>query len=524
MVNHHRAAIFAALLLIIAGAACVGLRVKCMHKPPLSQGGNVWRLTYDVEFHANNSSARLYIALPSDTAYANIVNETFSHKRLAVDILQNKETWDREAIAVASECSRPSKFTAQFDVSISTDAKRSVYSSKKPLGTPEKLRYLRNEKFIQKDDPNVVRVLTSISDSKKTKAKLIESIFDYCSESLAQSQSDGPTDAATVLQQGQCGALGRARAMAALCRAGRIPSRLVTGFILENSPRAKPFTWVEIYHKKKWIPYDPHNEFSLQLPANYLPMKHGGIRIVKNSEGSKCFFTYSIERLEKTPFMTVSSNIMFWNIFDLTRLPISMKKTLALILLLPTGALITAFFRNLIGIQTFGTFTPTLLALSLVNSDWKTGAIIFLLILGIGLLCRTTLNWLKLLAVPRLGIILTVVVMCLIVAVSVCEYFGFAPTARSILLPVVIMTMMIERFFITLEEDGGKEALKVLCGTVVVATCCFTLLRSALIGQVVLTFPEMQLFIAAVFVLIGRYSGYRLSELWRFRDIVKLQG
>ncbi|MHC4889201.1 MAG: 7TM domain-containing protein [Planctomycetota bacterium] len=504
MVNHHRAAIFAALLLIIAGAACVGLRVKCMHKPPLSQGGNVWRLTYDVEFHANNSSARLYIALPSDTAYANIVNETFSHKRLAVDILQNKETWDREAIAVASECSRPSKFTAQFDVSISTDAKRSVYSSKKPLGTPEKLRYLRNEKFIQKDDPNVVRVLTSISDSKKTKAKLIESIFDYCSESLAQSQSDGPTDAATVLQQGQCGALGRARAMAALCRAGRIPSRLVTGFILENSPRAKPFTWVEIYHKKKWIPYDPHNEFSLQLPANYLPMKHGGIRIVKNSEGSKCFFTYSIERLEKTPFMTVSSNIMFWNIFDLTRLPISMKKTLALILLLPTGAF--------------------LLALSLVNSDWKTGAIIFLLILGIGLLCRTTLNWLKLLAVPRLGIILTVVVMCLIVAVSVCEYFGFAPTARSILLPVVIMTMMIERFFITLEEDGGKEALKVLCGTVVVATCCFTLLRSALIGQVVLTFPEMQLFIAAVFVLIGRYSGYRLSELWRFRDIVKLQG
>jgi hypothetical protein len=367
MVNHHRAAVLAVLLLIVTGAVCVGLRIKCMSKPALSQGGDTWRLTYNVEFLANKPGARLHIAIPSDTAFANIVNESFSHKKLVVDMLQNKETGDREAIAVASECSTPSKFTARFDLSISTDPKRSVYSSKKSLGTPEKLRYLRNERFIQKDDPNVVRVLTNISDGKKTKVKLVEGIFDYCSESLAQSQSKGPTDAVTVLQQGQCDALGRARAMVALCRAGRIPSRLVTGFILESSSTAKPFTWVEIYHKKTWIPYDPHNGFSLQLPANYLPVRRGGIRIVKSSGGLKRFSAYTIEQLDKMPLMAMSSNIKFWYIFDLTRLPISMKKTLSLILLLPTGALITAFFRNLIGIRTFGTFTPTLLALSLVN-------------------------------------------------------------------------------------------------------------------------------------------------------------
>ena len=524
MVNHHRAAILAILLLIVTGAVCVALRIKCMSKPALSQGIDTWRLTYDVEFRANKPGARFHIAIPSDTAFANIVSESFSHKKLVVDMLHNKETRDREAIAVASDSSTSVKFTAQFDIKINNHAKKPVSSSKKPLGTPEKLKYLRSEKFIQKDDPNVVQVLTSLSDGKKTKTKLIESIFDYCSENLAQSQPNGPADAATVLQEGQGGVLGRARAMVALCRAGRIPSRLVTGFILENNSRAKPFTWIEVYHKKKWIPYDPHNTFSLELPPNYLSIKCGDIRIVKSSDGSKRSSAYTIEQLNRTPLVAMSSNTKFWNIFDLTRLPISMKKTLTLVLLLPTGALVTAFFRNLIGIRTFGTFTPTLLALSLVNSDWTIGAIIFFLILGVGLLCRTLLNWLRLLAVPRLGIILTVVVICLIVAVSVCEYFGFAPTARSILLPVVIMTMMIERFFITLEEDGGKDALKVLCGTIVAAICCFILLHSAPIGQVVLTFPEMQLFVAAAFVLIGRYSGYRLSELWRFRDIVKLQG
>jgi hypothetical protein len=201
-----------------------------------------------------------------------------------------------------------------------------------------------------------------------------------------------------------------------------------------------------------------------------------------------------------------------------------MKKTLTLVLLLPAGALITAFFRNIIGLRTFGTFTPTLLALSLVNSDWRIGVIIFFLIMIAGLACRVLLNRLRLLAVPRLGIILTVVVLCLVAAVSVSEYFGVAPTARSILLPVVITTMMIERFFIIIEEDGAKDALKVLLGTVIVAACCFTLLASASLGRFVLTFPEMQLLIAAAFVVIGRYSRYRLSELWRFRDIAALNG
>ena len=524
MVNHNRIAILSVLLLIVTGAVFVGLRIKYMAKLALSQGVDTWRLTYNVEFLPNKPGTRFHIAIPSDTTFANIISESFSHKKLVVDILHNKDTQDREAIAIASELSTLVKFNAHFDIKINTHAKKPAYSSKNPLGTPEKLKYLRDEKSIQKDDPNVIGILTGLSDGKKTKAKLIESIFDYCSENLAQSQSNEPVDAAKVLQEGQCSVLGRARAMVALCRAGRIPSRLVTGFILENSSRAKPFTWVEVYHKKKWFPYDPHNTFSLELPSNYLPIKCGGDKIVKNSDSSKCSSAYMIEQLKKTQLTAMSSNFKFWNIFDLTRLPISMKKTLTLILLLPTGALITAFFRNLIGIRTFGTFTPTLLALSLVNSDWRIGAIIFFLILGVGLLCRLLLNWLKLLAVPRLGIILTVVVMCLIVAVSVFEYFGFAPTARSILLPVVIMTMMIERFFITLEEDGSNDALKVLCGTIVAAICCFILLYSAPLGQVVLTFPEIQLFIAAVFVLLGRYSGYRLSELWRFRDIIKLQG
>ena len=44
------------------------------------------------------------------------------------------------------------------------------------------------------------------------------------------------------------------------------------------------------------------------------------------------------------------------------RLPVQMHDVLEVILLLPLGGLVTAFVRTIVGLRTFGTFTPTLLA------------------------------------------------------------------------------------------------------------------------------------------------------------------
>ena len=32
-------------------------------------------------------------------------------------------------------------------------------------------------------------------------------------------------------------------------------------------------------------------------------------------------------------------------------------------------------------------------------------------------------------------------------------------------------------------------------------------------------YPELHLFTVAALILLGRYTGYRLTELWRFRDL-----
>ena len=208
-------------------------------------------------------------------------------------------------------------------------------------------------------------------------------------------------------------------------------------------------------------------------------------------------------------------------ILDLKRLPIDLQQTLARLLLLPLGALITAVCRNIIGFTTFGTFVPPLLALALVLTNWKIGSILILTILLLGIGIRTSIDPLKLLMIPRLGTVLTVAVLFLVFSISAVNYFDPNTSQQMVLLPVVILTGLIERLFITLEEQGTTHTMQRLVGTILVGCSCYALLSSRELGEWVLSYPEVHCWTLAGMVGIGRYSGYRVSELFRFGDLTE---
>jgi hypothetical protein len=89
------------------------------------------------------------------------------------------------------------------------------------------------------------------------------------------------------------------------------------------------------------------------------------------------------------------------------------------------------------------------------------------------------------------------------------------------LFPMVIMTMIIERISIVWEELGPPEAIQQGLGTLAVAALSYMVMRIATVEHMVFVFPELLLVLLAATLLMGRYSGYRLVELWRFRDILK---
>ena len=230
---------------------------------------------------------------------------------------------------------------------------------------------------------------------------------------------------------------------------------------------------------------------------------------------------YSILRLPPDKQVLQSAVRRPSQILNLTRLPLKLHGTLSLMLLLPLGALITAILRNIVGIRTLGTFAPALLAMSFIYAAWGTSLVILTVVVGVGLVGRTFLERLHLLMVPRLSIVLTTIILCVTFGVSLLYYLWPEEGAQSVLIPLVILTILIERFYVVSEEDSTSFAVQLVLGTIVVGAFCYLLLRWDDVGQLVLIYPEIHFFTIAAFILIGRYSGYRLTELWRFRDLVK---
>ena len=77
--------------------------------------------------------------------------------------------------------------------------------------------------------------------------------------------------------------------------------------------------------------------------------------------------------------------------------------------------------------------------------------------------------------------------------------------------------MLIERFSVTIAEEGLRAALVQAGCSVLVAVTVYPVFQSSLAEHLMFGFPELVVSVIGVLVLMGGYMGYRLSDLIRFR-------
>jgi hypothetical protein len=115
--------------------------------------------------------------------------------------------------------------------------------------------------------------------------------------------------------------------------------------------------------------------------------------------------------------------------------------------------------------------------------------------------------------------VLTIVVL-LMAAISVLSHrLGLQPGLSIALFPMVIISMTIERMSIVWEERGASEALQEGVGSLIVAAIAYLVMDILWLEHLIFVFPELLLLVIAAALLVGRYTGYRLLELRRFRAL-----
>jgi len=277
-----------------------------------------------------------------------------------------------------------------------------------------------------------------------------------------------------------------------------------------------------IYTGKEWIYINPHSGV-IGLPHDYLVWQYGNDPMFNLTGGKKPQFSLT---LSPTPMNALSiakmrgiqTNSQLLR-FSLLQLPIEMQETFKILLTVPIGAFIILLLRNFIGLSTFGTFMPVLIALAFRETHVMWGIFLFSSIVLFGLLARFYLDQLRLLLVPRLAAILTVVILLMIAISILSQNLGLDSGVSVALFPMVILTMTIERMCITWDERGPYEAMKSGVGSMLAAVIAFTAMSYAPMQYLIFAFPELLLPLLAIILWFGQYRGYRLMELFRFNAL-----
>ena len=196
------------------------------------------------------------------------------------------------------------------------------------------------------------------------------------------------------------------------------------------------------------------------------------------------------------------------------------SNTVILLLMLPVIATIFTFLKQVIGITTFGLYTPSVIALSFLSLGWWTGLLILLFILVTGHVTRTLVNRWRLLYIPKSAIILTVLAFSLLVLIGLGTAFGISYNRDTVFMLLILSTLA-ENYLSLKSEEGWRLAGLGMAETVLGALLCIAVVQWQTFQSLILAYPELILLTFVINIFLGRWTGLRLIEYFRFREVFK---
>ncbi len=134
---------------------------------------------------------------------------------------------------------------------------------------------------------------------------------------------------------------------------------------------------------------------------------------------------------------------------------------------------------------------------------------------------RVALKRLRLLYLPRIALMITTV------SISMLVLFYFSARMPNLSLisvsifPILILIMLSEEFVKVQIEEGVKNALILTGETLILSIISFYIVNWDMMRNLLLSYPEIILITFIVNLLLGKWTGLRLWELYRFREVSK---
>lgn len=475
----------------------------------------------------SQGDARLLTASPLDVHHQHIYGEEYRSAQLYPKPFETKQGDKRQIVWTPRPLIAKGPIEVRYEFLCTIDVHRpntSMARVHKLLhAPPEPGEWIHAGPGVDPSHPSLSAVALDLTPGLEKPIDQVHAIFQFVDQTIRKEPAAGASSTAVeCLENGRGDALAKSRLLVALCRNRAIPARLVSGIILNKKSEQKAHVWAEAWVEGAWLALCPYHHHFGKVPPNYLVFGFGDMALVRGSNIADLDYAFLVEaQSPKAAAATVTRLQRFFLRISLFSLAPAEWRLVEFLLLLPVAALVICVYRNIIGLPSFGTFAPALIGLAFRDYQSLPGILVFVSILLVGWCMRRGLDRYHLLQVPRSAFMLSLIVVLLVGLILAANYRDIAATRYISLFPMIILTGMIERFWTQETEEGTWSSFKILLCTLASAASISLLLSFQPLVNHLVNYPETIGLVMAGQLLMGRYAGYRVSELIRFRDFVQ---
>ena len=493
------------LLLVLLGGITFAYKVVRLGYPVLpDETGEQWLVQARLEIEPVKGPVRASLLLPVRSTGFTVTNESFIPRDFGLTLEENMFRRQADWAIRSLDSDR----VLYYRATVIRDTRNSRFANRPEIPSAPEL----DEPWASAMADLVQEVKTESADAQSFAAEILDHL------------QNSPDDANwNLFLEGVESSLDYARLAQSILAMEQIPSMLVHGILLNNDvQRSAIHTMLAVWDGEHWMLFDPQTG-QQGRPEEFMIWWRGMETLAGVSGALINDLQISVKRRLRSSLDLAAQRTELKDSFigriSLLHLPVQTQSVYEVLLLVPFGILVIVVLRNFVGLSSFGTFAPVLIALAFRETELVKGILLFMMIVSMGLVFRFYLERLRLLLVPRLAAVVTIVVL-LMTAISLFSDRMGVETGLSVsLFPMVIISMVIERMSIVWEERGAMTSIQEGLGSLLMASLAYSVISIDVLEYWVTVFPEVNLIVLGLIVALGRYTGFRLTELIRFRQL-----
>ena len=193
--------------------------------------------------------------------------------------------------------------------------------------------------------------------------------------------------------------------------------------------------------------------------------------------------------------------------------------TIILILLLPFLATVIVLFRYIIGLPSLGILFPIALSITLLATGITIGASLLVTIVLASVVAQMLLKKIRIMHMPKLALSILMVSIFVFATMVVGVSYGQLTVRNLSIFPVLLLILLSERIVAIQLERKWFETILIAGTSIGLGIGGYYILSWKMLQNFIILYPEAIFLLIPFNIVIGRYFGLRITEIFRFKDI-----